>query len=259
MASKSSKIEWLVGALGDDYNWWAKEVSDPVRWDVDSLSLLDPKQWAYILEMIDPLREYGLNLDAVENAFISLAIDKDLGDNHIRMVSSSESLLESEEVLFALPDVVDDETGPYADFLDKITVARVKYLNDIIDFEQNMTTTELEEELRDELSNLYFESKSLHFFTEITSILEYAPAGYDVEGDTEESDEAATPKSDDEEIIEEVADFEEVTTEVIPTDDTMKWDEDEDEEEDDPEEYLEDGSGPPDPPDAPEIDIPEKK
>tara|TARA_B100001123_G_scaffold428940_2_gene546663 strand:+ start:4799 stop:5542 length:744 start_codon:yes stop_codon:yes gene_type:complete len=238
MPTKKQKLEWLIAALREDFNWWVIEVSEDIPWDLDSLGILDPKQWSYVVDLLDPLREYGLDMDMVEDAFIPFGIDKDLGDQKIRMVKANESLFGSEEILFILPDVMDDdETGPYADFLDHITKLRVQLLNDLIDFEQNMSTSELEEDLRDELNNQYFEGKNLHYFTEITSILEYTPAGYSLDEDGEQS------TGEEEEIVDEIPDLQEAEEESIPQDETMKWEEEEEKEE---EEGLEEATSPPD-------------
>jgi hypothetical protein len=132
--------------------------------------------------------------------------------------------------LFILPDaVVDDETGPYADFLDHITTLRVKLLNDLIKFEQSMSVSELEEDLRDEMSNQFFEGKNLHYFSEVTAILDYTPAGYSLDDDDDEKPAA-----------EAIPDLEEAE-EVIAPDETMKWEEEEEEEKD-----IKEVSGPPD-------------
>lgn len=241
MAKKSSKLQWLITSLREDMNWWVIEVSENIPWDLDSLGIVDPKQWSFLVDLLDPLREYGLDTDIVEEAFIPYAIDKDLGDQKIRLVKSSESVLESDEILFMLPDVMDDdETGPFADFLDHITTLRVKLLNDLIDFEKKVSISEIEEDLRDELSNQFFEGKNLHYFTEITSILDYTPAGYSLDDDDDDNEKSS---DEEEEIVEDIPDMDEAD-EVIPEDDTMKWDEDDGEEEDDDD--LDEVSGPPD-------------
>jgi hypothetical protein len=233
MSIKSKKLEWLIASLREDLNWWVIEVSENIPWDLDNLGIIDPKQWAYLIDLLDPLREYGLDTDIVEAAFIPYGIDKDLGDQKIRMVKSSESLFESEDILFILPDaVVDDETGPYADFLDHITTLRVKLLNDLIKFEQSMSVSELEEDLRDEMSNQFFEGKNLHYFSEVTAILDYTPAGYSLDDDDDVKPAA-----------EAIPDLEEAE-EVIAPDETMKWEEEEEEEKD-----IEEVSGPPELPD----------
>ncbi len=248
MPKKSSKLQWIITSLREDMNWWVIEVSESIPWDLDSLGIIDPRQWSFLVDLLDPLREYGLDVDIVEEAFIPYSIDKDLGDQKIRLVKSAESVLESDEILFILPDVMDDdETGPYADFLDHITTLRVKLLNDLIDFEKKMSISELEEDLRDELSNQFFEGKNLHYFSEITAILDYTPAGYSLDDDDDDGDEKSN--DEDEEIVEDIPDLDE-TDEVIPEDDTMKWDEEDEEEDDD----LEEVSGPPDLPEDEEDD-----
>src|SRR5271154_1088118 len=135
MAKPSPKLEWCVVRLGDDLNWWVSEISDSVHWDVDGLSIIDPRQHTHILDLLDPLREYGFQADIFEAAFIPFAVKESLPDNKVKLIRAHESLLESEEKLFALPDQVDEEKGPYADFLDHVTKLRVKFLNDAIDFE----------------------------------------------------------------------------------------------------------------------------
>ena len=214
MPKKSSKLQWIITSLREDMNLWVIEVSESIPWDLDSLGIIDPRQWSFLVDLLDPLREYGLDVDIVEEAFIPYSIDKDLGDQKIRLVKSAESVLESDEILFILPDVMDDdETGPYADFLDHITTLRVKLLNDLIDFEKKMSISELEEDMRDELSNQFFEGKNLHYFSEITSILDYTPAGYSLEDDDDDGDEKSN--DEDEEIVEDIPDLDE-TDEVIP-------------------------------------------
>jgi len=225
MPKNQTKLTWVVARLGEDLNWWVDEVSDPIHWDVDGLSILDPRQWPYVMEMVEPLHEFGLDPETFESAFIAFQIDKDLGKGRLRLKRVNESFLESEEQLFILPDVVDDETGPYAEFLDKITKARVKLLNDAIDFEQPLQVEEVEELIREEQSNLYFEGKAIHVFSEVLAPLEFVPAGYENILDDDDDE-----KSGDENIPDDIPEFED--DEEIARDDTMKWDEDEEEEED---------------------------
>ena len=56
MAKGSPQLEWCVVRLGEDHNWWVDEVSDPVHWDVDGLSIIDPRQVDHIIELIEPRR-----------------------------------------------------------------------------------------------------------------------------------------------------------------------------------------------------------
>lgn len=233
MAKKSPQLEWCVVRLGEDYNWWVSEISDDVHWDVDGLSIIDPSQIAHIVEACEQLREYGFDPEIIEQAFFSMAIDKELPKGSVRLVRVRESFLEGEDRLFALPDILDEEKGPYADFLDQITRARVKLLNDQIEFEETFTTDELEEAIRERQNAEYFEGKAVHFFTEISAILDYVPDGYELDTDT---DVAPRVKGDDEDFAD-LPGFENEDEEDIEEDETMKWDEDE-ESEDEEEEGL---------------------
>lgn len=203
-------------------NWWIEEVSDPVRWDVDGLGIIDPRQIAYIIDLCDALREYGFEPEVLDRAFFTFAIDRELKGGRIRLARVRESLLEGEDRLFALPDIMDEDKGPYADFLDQITKARVKLLNDLISFDQSLTIDDLEEEIRDRQSGDFLEGRAVHFFAEITSILEYVPEGFELDVDEEVSRRRAAEG----EVIEDLGEFEEEEEEKIEEDETMKWDED---------------------------------
>jgi hypothetical protein len=204
-------------------NWWVTEVSDPIHWDVDGLGIIDPRQMSYILEQCDALREYGFDPDIVDEAFCTLRIDREEKNEAVRLIHTPESLLEDDNMHFALPDIIDEEKGPYADFLDQITRFRVKMLNDLIEFDQNLTVDELEDEIRERQNQEYMEGKAVHPFVEVVSILEYVPEGYELD-----DDEPAKPGKDD---IDDIPDFEE-EDEKIEEDETMRWDEDEEEDDD---------------------------
>lgn len=224
--SASSKLDWCVIRLGEDMNWWVEEISDNVHWDVDGLSIVDPRQMNHLMDLVDPLRDYDFRPEVFEDCFFKFKIDKKLDDKRLRLVRVKESLFDSEEPIFGLPDLIDEEKGPYADFLDHVTRLRVKFLNDSIDFEKKLTVEELEEEVREEQNNDFMEGRAVHVFSEICSILEYVPAGF--EGELED-DSGASADSDYEPDFPDLDDEEEK----IEEDDTMKWDGDEDEEDED--------------------------
>ena len=236
MAKGTPQLEWCIVRLGEDHNWWVDEVSDPVHWDVDGLSIIDPRQVAHIIDLIDPLREFGFDPDVFERAFIAFRITKDLGKGRVRLARTKESLLESEEKLFALPDIIDEENGPYADFLDHITRLRVKLLNDLFDFEEKLTVDEVEDQLREAQNTDFIEGKAVHLFSEITAILDFVPAGW------ENEDEEAVAKSaeDDEDDLPEIEAGEE---EKLKNDASLKWDDDEDEEKGDDDGAKKKGDG----------------
>ncbi len=241
MAKTSPKLTWCIARFGEDMNWWVQETSDPVRWDIDGLSIVDPRQMQHVLDLVDPLREFGFDSEVLESAFFKFAIDKKVDDSSIRLVRTKELITESDDQLFGLPDVLDEEKGPFADLLDHVTRLRVKLLNDAFDFEQRLTVEELEEELREEQNNDFLEGRATHAFNEICQILEYVPEGFSLDDDEEE--EAAAPKKKAEPAEDELPDFED--DETIEEDETMRWDEDEEEEDDDEEEEgsLDEGKG----------------
>jgi hypothetical protein len=225
MAKGSPQLEWCVVRLGEDHNWWVDEVSDPVHWDVDGLSIIDPRQVDHIVELIEPLREYGFDQDVFERAFIPFRIAKDLGKGKVRLTRVKQPLLESEEKLFALPDVIDEENGPYADFLDHITRLRVKMLNEILDLEEKLTVDEVEDQIREAQNTDFIEGKAVHLFNEITAILDFTPEGY---GDDDEESDKGRGEDDEDDL----PDVEEEEDEKMKNDSSLKWDEDEDEDSD---------------------------
>ncbi len=225
MAKATSTLDWCVVRLGEDHNWWVAETSDPVRWDVDGLSIVDPRQVDHLIELVDPLRDYGFDQDVFEAAFIPFRIEKDLGKGMVRLKRVKDSLFESEETLFALADVLDEENGPYADLLDHLTRCRVKMLNNLIDFESKLTVDEVEDEIRESQNADFIEGIAIHTFNELNTILDFMPAGY------ESDDDAPAKDLDDED--EDLPDLDEEEEEKLKNDQSLKWDEEDAEEEDD--------------------------
>jgi hypothetical protein len=149
-----------------------------------------------------------------------------LGSGKVRLKRTKESLFESDEKLFALPDILDEENGPYADLLDHITRCRVKMLNDLFEFESKLTVDEVEDQLREDQNTLFIEGKAVHSFDELTSILDFMPAGY-------ESDEEQPAKSvDDEAEGEDLPELDAAEEEKLKNDESLKWDEEDEDKED---------------------------
>jgi len=230
MPKPLSTLDWCVVRLGEDHNWWVAETSDPVRWDVDGLSIVDPRQVAHLIELVDQLRDYGFDQDAFEAAFIPFRIERDLDGEKVRLKRVKESLFESDEKLFALPDILDEENGPYADLLDHLTRCRVKMLNDLFDFEAKLSVDEVEDEIREEQNAHFIEGRAVHTFEELSAILEYMPAGH-------EHDEEHPAKDIEDHGDDDLPELDKEEEEKLKNDESLKWDEDEenpDEEEKDP-------------------------
>jgi hypothetical protein len=228
MSKSSPKLQWVKVRLGEDFNWWVTETSDPIHWDVDGLGIIDPRQASGLTDSLDALREYGFDPEVFESAFFAFRIDSKEKDGQVILRRVSESFLELDELMFLLPDTLDEEKSPYADFLDQITRYRVKLLNDLIDMSEKLEVDEIEETIREDQNKDYMEGKAIHFYNEISAILDFVPAGYELE-----EDEAGDDEDDDEDIDIDIPDFEE--DETIEEDETMKWDEDDFEEESDEE------------------------
>lgn len=220
MSVIAPKLNWCIVRIGNDFNWWVKEISDPIHWDLDSLSILDPKQVSYILDLTNSLQEYGLNADLLDRAFFRFRIDKRLDDGLVRLVRTEESLMDTEEPLFALPDTIDEEKGPYADFLDHITRLRVKLLNDSIDFKKNLSAEEITEDLNERYQQEYFEGTAIHAYRELSDILEYVPEGFELDKEDHEEEENEEENYED---IDLGGDIEEDKEEILE-DETMRWD-----------------------------------
>jgi len=220
MPKAISTLDWCIVRLGDDHNWWVAETSDPVRWDVDGLSIVDPRQVAHLIELVDSLRDYGFDQDIFESAFIPFRIDKDLGSGKVRLKRVKESLFESEEKLFVLPDILDEENGPYADLLDHLSRCRVKMLNDLFEFESKLSVDEVEDEIREDQNSHFMHGKAIHTFEELTSILDFMPAGYD-------SDDEAPAKGIEDETDDDLPELDEAEEEKLKNDESLKWDDEE--------------------------------
>lgn len=231
MAKSSATLDWCIVRLGEDHNWWVDEVSDPVRWDVDGLSIIDPRQMSHLIELVEPLRDYGLNQDVMEAAFIPFRIEKEAGAQRVRLKRVKDSFFESEEKLFALADILDEENGPYADLLDHLTRCRVKMLNDIFKFESKLSVDEVEDEIREDQNASFIEGKAVHTFEEICAILDYVPAGWETEEGEDAGKSGDGEDIDDEDLPELDADEEEK----LKNDESLKWDDEEESDDEDAE------------------------
>ena len=222
-------LDWCEVRLSEDENWWVSEISDKENWDIEDLGIIDPKQFLYINELLDSMNEFGLDSQIVDDAFFTFEIKEELKGGKIKLERVRDSLLRAEDLLFALPDVLDEEKGPYSDFLNHISQIRVTMLNDLVDFSESYTQDEMEEVLSEKQNNDFLEGKRSHFSDEIISILEFVPEGYALDDDIKDED--GENKDDDysdiEEELVEVSDKEE---KLLPNED-LKWEEDEEKEE----------------------------
>ena len=230
MKKTGPSLDWCVVRLGKDENWWVESISDKENWDVEDLGIIDPKQFLHINELIDSMTEFGLDSQLVDEAFFTFEIAEEVKGGMIKLVRVRDSLLKAEDMLFALPDVLNEEKGPYADFLNHISSVRVSMLNELIEFTEPYTQEEMEEVLAEKENNDFLEAKRSHFSEELLSILEFVPEGFAIDSDLEEDGDNSSKKEEDYSDLEtglvEVSDKEE---KLLPDED-LKWEEEEREE-----------------------------
>lgn len=230
MKKTGPSLDWCIVRLGKDEKWWVDSISDQENWDVEDLGIVDPKQFLHISELIDSMTEFGLDSQLVDEAFFTFEISQELDGGLIKLVRVRDSLLKAEDMLFALPDVLDEEKGPYADFLNHVSQVRVSMLNELIEFSEPYTQEEMEEILAEKENNDFLEAKRCHFSEELISILEFVPEGFAIDADLEEDRENSSEKEEDYSDLD--ADLVEVSEkeEKLLPDEDLKWEEEEKEE-----------------------------
>lgn len=230
MKKTGPSLDWCIVRVGEDKNWWVDSISDNENWDVDNLGIIDPKQFLHINELLDSMTEFGLDSQFIDDAFFTFAIEDEMDGGLIKLVRVRDSLLKAEDMLFALPDVLDEEKGPYADFLNHVFQKRVSMLNELIEFAEPYTQEEMEEVLSEKHNNDFLEGKRTHFSDELFSILEFVPDGFAIDTDLEDESEKNKDKEEDYSDLEadliEVSDKEE---KLLPDSD-LKWEEEEEKE-----------------------------
>ena len=227
MKKTGPSLDWCVVRLGKDENWWVDSISDNENWDVDDLGIIDPKQFLYINELIDSMTEFGLDSQLVDEAFFTFEIAEEQKEGKIKLVRVRDSLLKAEDMLFALPDVLDEEKGPYADFLNHVSQVRVSMLNELIEFSEPYTLEEMEEVLAEKENNDFLEARRSHFSEELIAILEFVPDGFAIDSDLdEESDKSGEEEEDYSDLETEFVEVSEKEEKLLPDED-LKWEEEE--------------------------------
>ncbi|MDR3143483.1 MAG: hypothetical protein LBT57_01350 [Puniceicoccales bacterium] len=190
MSAAFKGLTWCIAHLGDDGNWWVDSLSDETHWDMDRLGLIDPRQWEYLLELLSPLRDCGLQDELLEAAFCQFRIEKELPNRRVQLTVVNTCLADTDEKLFLLPYAQSDSEEAYTEWIDHLLRLRVESLNRISDFRQPLSSEEVEMRVLDRENRKTPEGR-VHAFEEIASILEYVPEEEEEEkkeGDLEEED-----------------------------------------------------------------------
>ncbi len=230
MKKTSPSLDWCVVRCDEEKKWWVDSISDSENWDIEDLGIIDPKQFLYINELLDSMTEFGLQSQMVDEAFFTFEITEELKKEKVRLERVRDSLLKAEDMLFALPDVLDEEKGPYADFLSHVSQVRVSMLNELIEFTEPYTMEEMEEVLSEKLNNDFLEGRRSHFSDELIAILEFVPDGFEIDADLDDDDDNEDNGEDYSDIDTHLIDISEKDEKLLPDED-LKWDDDEDREE----------------------------
>jgi hypothetical protein len=226
MKKTSPSLDWCIVRCDKKKKWWVDSISDNENWDIEDLGIIDPKQFLYINELLDSMTEFGLESQLIDEAFFTFEISEELKGDKVRLDRVRDSLLKAEDMLFALPDVLDEEKGPYADFLSHVSQIRVSMLNELIEFAEPYTLEEMEEVLSEKLNNDYLEGRRTHFSEELIAILEFVPDGFELDSDLDEEGDGDEEGEDYSDLDTELLDISDKEEKLLPDED-LKWDDEE--------------------------------
>ena len=163
-------------------NWWLDETSVDIYWGERGRSLLDPRQVAYLAETFPEYEAHGFRRQLLDEAFQLFQLESELDDDRLRLAPADHDDFDAGGEIFALPLIEDGETGPYYDFLDAITTARIQKLNATHHYVRDCTELEMGEELDALDRDRYIAAENIHCFDEINEILQWSPAEWDEPG-----------------------------------------------------------------------------
>jgi hypothetical protein len=176
---KPHTLQWVVAALGEDFNWWLKETSAETVQDIEPRGILDPRQVAHLRQILEEYRQYGLRPEKLRNAFQMFALESEIAEGQARLAAIDQTFDGDEPDLFALPVCNEDGAGAYEAFLDALSAAHIRKLNTTHHYARPCSTDEMDDELDALDSDRYFSAKVIHVFDEINEILEWSPAEWD--------------------------------------------------------------------------------
>jgi hypothetical protein len=168
----------LVVRLGEDFNWWIFPAPEEPDSPLANRSVLDPRQLRHVVEALAKYRQHGLDLKSFAQAFYFYALSSEISDGLLQLEATNTGFADGETELFALP-VIDDDDGPYFDFIDQLSDARIHYLNSTHQYTHACTLDEMQDELAALDHDRYFSTETMHAFDEVNQILEWSPAEWD--------------------------------------------------------------------------------
>lgn len=169
----------LVVRLGEDFNWWISPAPEEPDSPLADRSVLDPRQLRYVVEALAEYRQHGFDLKSFAKAFCFYALGSEVSDGLLQLEATDTGFADGETELFALPVIDDDGDGPYFDFIDLLSDARIRRLNSTHHYTRACTLDEMQDELESIDHDRYFSTETMHVFDEINRILEWSPAEWD--------------------------------------------------------------------------------
>lgn len=178
-SEQTTFARWVIFRQGDDANWWLEHTSEEAEPGMASHGVLDPQQVAQLVEALDPYYKHGLTRRQVKTAFLVYRVEAEVSEERMRLVATQDNILDGGADLFALPVVGEEGTGPFADFLDALSAARIRLLNATHHYVRNCTEMEMFEELDALDQDRFFSAEAIHVYDEIAEILQWSPAEWD--------------------------------------------------------------------------------
>jgi hypothetical protein len=176
---KEDALRWIEVRLGDDMNWWLDKTSGELTEEAAARGVLDPRQVAHLVETLVPYHRHGCRRQELAGAFQMFALESALSEGSLRLAATDEDITDTGAQLFALPVIDGDGGGPYYEFLDALSEARIRQINATHHYAQDCTVEEMQDELSALDADRYFSAESIHAFDEISEILQWSPAEWD--------------------------------------------------------------------------------
>jgi hypothetical protein len=177
--NKPAAPRWIVAQLKQDDNWWLSETSDDVYWPEGGLGILDGRQLQHLAQALEQCRGHGVSMRDLLAAFHFYALQSEVADDRVRLVLVAGEVDLMDDALFAMPVVGDDDPAGYGEFLEKLTRARIGFLNASHDYARECSELDMMEELDLMDRDRFFGAVAQHPFDEMAEILSWSPAEWD--------------------------------------------------------------------------------
>lgn len=168
-----------MAQLKQDDNWWLSEASDDMFWPEDGLGVLDGRQLHHLVQELEQCRGHGVSMRDLRAAFHLYVLESEVADDRVRLALVEGEVDLMDDAVFAMPVVGDDHPAGYGDFLEKLTRARIDFLNASHRYARPCSDLDMMEELDMVDRDRFFGAVAQHPFDEMAEILSWSPAEWD--------------------------------------------------------------------------------